>query len=294
MPVWRPHRPWLEAAVGSALAQVGCDIELVVVDDGNDVPVAEVLAHVHDPRLRIVRIEHGGTSAARNAGTAAVRTPYLRYVDADDVLTSDGTARLLARATPGRLVHGATALCDEKLAVTKTVGSELEGDVARECLLGRFEMRHVSMLLPTEIARAAGGWDPEIRVCQDWDFVLRCLELAPVVAIPDVVTYYRRHPASATRHPDSRPAAWYGQRRVIEKYFERHPAERPGRLHREAWAIFHESWARRSLRERGLRRSAAEMAALLRLDPVRAAGVAGVGLRRLSRRVRRRVGARRR
>lgn len=285
MPVWQPRPDWLHEAVRSALDQTGCDLEVVVVDDGNDVPVATVLADVDDPRLRIVRIPHGGTSAARNAGTAAVRTPYVRFVDADDVLVPDGTAKLLAHAGPDRIVHGRTLVCDDELRPSYEVGCETEGDASIECLLGRFEMRHVSMLLPTDVARAAGPWDPTIRVCQDRDFVQRCVELVPVVAIPDVLTLYRRHPASATRREGSRPAAWHGQRRVVEKYFERHPDALGTALEREAWTAFHTSWARRALRERDAKGFLREVVALARRDRSSAAGVVGGAASRVSRRL---------
>jgi glycosyltransferase involved in cell wall biosynthesis len=60
MPVWRPRRDWLLQAVRSALAQRDCELELIVVDDGNPEPIDELLAEVRDPALRIVRAPHGG------------------------------------------------------------------------------------------------------------------------------------------------------------------------------------------------------------------------------------------
>lgn len=92
MPVWRSREDWLRAAVDSALAQRDCDLELIVVDDGCERPVAELLADVDDRRLRVRRVPHGGVSAARNAGLAAAGGDWIRYVDGDDVLTA--TARL--------------------------------------------------------------------------------------------------------------------------------------------------------------------------------------------------------
>ena len=73
MPVWKPRPDWLHEAVASALAQRGCDLELVVVDDGCETPVAERLSAVQDERLRILRVSHGGVARARNAGIEAVR-----------------------------------------------------------------------------------------------------------------------------------------------------------------------------------------------------------------------------
>src|SRR5215216_4501969 len=94
MPVWRPRRDWLLQAVRSALAQRDCRLELVVVDDGNPEPVAEMLADVRRPGLRVLRIPHGGVCIARNAGIEAARGSLIRFVDADDVYEPGSTARL--------------------------------------------------------------------------------------------------------------------------------------------------------------------------------------------------------
>jgi glycosyltransferase involved in cell wall biosynthesis len=50
MPVWRPRPDWLLQAVRSALAQRDCELELIVVDDGNAEPLDALLAEVRDPR----------------------------------------------------------------------------------------------------------------------------------------------------------------------------------------------------------------------------------------------------
>ena len=64
MPAWRPRPEWFHEAVTSALAQRNCDFELIVVDNGNDVAVDGTLSSIRDPRMRIIRIGHGGVSRA--------------------------------------------------------------------------------------------------------------------------------------------------------------------------------------------------------------------------------------
>jgi glycosyltransferase involved in cell wall biosynthesis len=72
-------------AVDSALAQTVEDFELVVVDDGSRIPVAEVLAGVRDPRLRIVPHERNrGLGPTRNTLLRSARAPLVCHLDADD------------------------------------------------------------------------------------------------------------------------------------------------------------------------------------------------------------------
>ena len=76
----------LRGAVDSVLSQTVGDLELVVVDDGSTVPVAEVLEDIRDPRLRIIRhAGNRGLSAARNTALAAARAPLVSQLDADDL-----------------------------------------------------------------------------------------------------------------------------------------------------------------------------------------------------------------
>lgn len=231
---WNPRADWLELAVRRAL-DGDVASELVVVDDGSTIPVAELLAGVEDERLRVVRVPHGGESRARNAGIEEARGEFIRFIDADDVCAEGSNAHLLAlaRSAPGSIAYGATAVCDEELRPVWTMRSRLQGNVVRECLLGRWWVRVPSLVFPRAVVDAAGEWDPGFRLSHDWDFVLRALEHAPVVGDTTVVTYYRKHGASATA--DTRGSE-EGAQRVIERYFERRPELRGTALERQARA----------------------------------------------------------
>src|SRR5262249_11693179 len=47
--------PWVRDAVTSVLAQELTDLELIVIDDGSSDATPDVLASIHDPRLRLER-----------------------------------------------------------------------------------------------------------------------------------------------------------------------------------------------------------------------------------------------
>jgi glycosyltransferase involved in cell wall biosynthesis len=228
MPVWRPTPEWLGQAVESALGQRGCRIELIVVDDGNAEPVAPLLSWAADERLRIVRIDHGGASRARNAGIAASSGSHLRFIDCDDVLDLNSSARLLRLVgnDNGIVAYGATIVCDEQLRPRGKIDSQLQGWAATECLLDRFTVRLPAMLFPRNIVQAVGEWDPAITVCEDWDFVLRALDHAQVLGQHEAAVYYRRHAGSASRNSAACWLGWQGTLRVVRKYLDRHPEAR--------------------------------------------------------------------
>jgi glycosyltransferase involved in cell wall biosynthesis len=231
MPVWNPRADWLRESVASVLAQDRCAVELVVVDDGSSEPVSAVLEDIRDERLRMLRIEHGGTSAARNAGTAAAKGDWLRFVDYDDVLPRGSTAYLLELAGRDDVIpFGATEICDQRLEPKAKMVSTLQGDVVRACLLDRFEVTLPALLFPRWVVDRVGEWDVSIPVCQDWDYMLRAFEVAPVRGDSQTVLLYRRHPLGASAgslaEGPSLNLATQGMRKVLDRYFDRHPEER--------------------------------------------------------------------
>lgn len=234
MPVWKPREEWLLHAVKSALDDEAT-LELVVVDDGCPEPVEPLLAEVDDPRLRVIRIPHGGEVAARNAGVEAARGDWLRFVDADDAVEPGSTATLLRAAGDDRAVvpYGWTLCCDQSLRPQWVMKSRLEGRIAEECLLGRFTVRHFSLLFPRPVVEAVNGWTPGFDVSGDWDFVLRVLEQVPVRCEPSVVTRYRKHGQAKTTDVSG---GVHGGHKVLDQYFSRHPEQRGTRLERKAQA----------------------------------------------------------
>ena len=235
MCAWRSRRDWLDAAVTSALDDAA-DLELVLVDDGSETPVAELLT-VEDPRIRHVRTAHGGQLAARDAGIAAARGRYLRFLDDDDVVVAGSTSLLLGLAA-GRddvIPYGAVTMCDEELRPRSTISSTLEGDVRVRCVLGEWDTRHVALLVPRRVVDLAGAWSTGLPVSADWDFVLRALEHATVVGTTEPVVLYRRHGASVSGRADLESGE-RARETIIERFLARNPELRGSGVERQARA----------------------------------------------------------
>jgi glycosyltransferase involved in cell wall biosynthesis len=234
MSAWKPRPDWFLAAVTGALNQQDCEFELLIVDDGSPDPVEGLLADIDDRRVRFVRVEHGGISHTRNAGIRAARGGFFRFIDADDVLEPGSTARLLRLAEAGgTIAYGATLVCDEAMRPLGVKQSRLEGWIAEQCLLYRFDVKHMSVLFPRSVVEAVGEWDTGMRQCQDWDFVLRALEHGPARGDPEIAAYYRRHGTSVSANVER---ALYYESRVVDRYFGRHPEQVGTKLEREARA----------------------------------------------------------
>jgi len=78
----------IAGSVESVLAQSFQDLEVIVVDDGSTDDTQEILARFGD-RIRVIRQDNAGVSAARNAGIRAARANWIAFQDSDDTWRPD-------------------------------------------------------------------------------------------------------------------------------------------------------------------------------------------------------------
>jgi GT2 family glycosyltransferase len=191
-------------AVGSALDQALDELEVVVVDDGSDVPVDAALEEIRDDRLRVVRLERNrGVSAARNTALRLARAPLVAQLDADDSWHQNHLASLLpAFADPivglaygNAEVIGHPAGRDRWLelpgngAPPRSVTGPREHPVNELGVLYRGNpIPAVATVLRTEAARAVGGYPEWLGVGEDYLLYLRLRRAGWRFAYVDKVT----------------------------------------------------------------------------------------------------------
>src|SRR5438128_1933814 len=93
IPAYDPG-PYLEEALQSVIAQTYTDWEAIVVDDGSKQDLSFV-AQMH-PKIRYIRQDNAGVSAARNRGIAESTGEFIALLDADDLWLPEKLARQVA------------------------------------------------------------------------------------------------------------------------------------------------------------------------------------------------------
>lgn len=170
IPVWnRADR--LPEAVASVLAQTGCEIEVIIVDDGStddSGAVADALAARHD-RVIAVHRENGGPAAARNTGLSGCSGVWVTFLDSDDLMPADRVAQQLAIASSA--AQPAVLLGRQSFRVA--TGIEPPPEVRKALLTGGTHPYPMTMFLATATIRSIGGFDESFAVGEDLDLLMR-------------------------------------------------------------------------------------------------------------------------
>ena len=231
---------WIGETVESVMNQRDVPCELIVVDDGSTDASARVAQSVGGRQMRLIRQEHKGVAAARNAGTTVARGTFLQYLDADDLLTS-GAIR--ARVTALLMSRADVAYGDFVRWERQTDGSFKLGRFVTRKLGARPDIELLvdawwppgALLYRRETACRLLPWRVDLPIIQDARFQLdAALQGARFVHVTGIGLKYRVHGASSLSQRDPRAFAldcWHNAvelddrwRRAGELDFERRRA----------------------------------------------------------------------
>ncbi len=201
MPCYNAER-YVGAAVRSILEQTWRHLELIVVNDGStDGSQQELEKYRADARLKIITQDNRGQCAAANRAWAEARGAYIKFFDADDVLSPGFIEKQMERLA-GRQDAVATAewgrFMREDLTTFKLNPQSVWRDMrATDWLVeawveARPMMQCALYLIPRPVLEAAGGWAEDLSLINDFEFFSRVLcHAEEVVFTPGAVLYYR-------------------------------------------------------------------------------------------------------
>lgn len=197
---------FIVAAVESALDQTFRDLEVIVVDDGStdDTPaqLSAVAGRRKDDRLRIVRQENGGLSAARNTGIREARGMYIGFLDGDD-LWNAGKAAAHVSLMDGNPTIGFSYSGSEYLEEDGSpTGRLLRPDTLQPSLHDMIVRNHVGNGSTPVVRRMcfeiAGNFREDLRSCEDYEMWCRILWMTDTIAVglKEPLTCYRLRKSS--------------------------------------------------------------------------------------------------
>lgn len=188
--------------LNSLLNQSYKNIEVIVVDDGSNDGTVSIINSIKDVRLRLLSQTNRGASAARNHAYKLSSGNYIKFMDADDVLSNNCIEEqvhalvnkddVVASAKWGRFFKNDLSdfqFCPERVwrnmpGIDWVIDSLLEH--------GSNMTQPGIFLIPRTLIEKTGLWNEELSLIDDFDFMTRILTTCDEVVFCEEATLYYR------------------------------------------------------------------------------------------------------
>jgi len=192
---------YLTDAIESALGQTYHNLEIVVVDDGSTDNTRETARRFS--QVRYVHQENQGLSAARNAGLRETGGPYVVFLDADDRLLphalESGIQCFRKHPNSGFVFGGFRNVFSDGSSAPPDNCPPITKDYYWHFLQGNFVGMHATVMYPREVLGSVGGFNTQLRACEDYELYLRIARCWPVIQHGTLIAEYRQHNANMSR-----------------------------------------------------------------------------------------------
>ncbi len=212
-------------SIDSVLSQTHRELELLVIDDGSkDATVEEASRYLPggekaDPRVRLIRENHGGKLAALDAGLRQAKGEYTGILDADDTWPPESAA-LRARALADRPdavgVYADANYMDYAGKVYRTRKSrpyESKYELVTSLIV---PIIGTTLMVRTEVFKKLLPLDRSFVRSDDAYINIELASKGPLIYLPQVILNYRNYP-----RPDNlrlRLRSIYHDIRLINRY----------------------------------------------------------------------------
>lgn len=185
----------IEAAIDSALNQIGVKVRVIVVDAGSSDETINVVNHLSDPRIQL--ISGNGTlmaGEARNLGIAASASTWIGLLDADDLWPHERSEQLL------RVISDPDNEISVGHMITFPDGADV--DPSRQWSSAGSHPAPIAggVLMSRSVLDRVGRFDANMRVGEFVDWMARSRSLGiKELTIEEVVLLRRNHKNNTSR-----------------------------------------------------------------------------------------------
>jgi len=193
-------------AIDSALAQVNCAVEVIVVNDGSKEATQSVLGEYGD-RIRAINQQNSGLAQTRNNGIELARGEWVAFLDHDDYWKPEKLSEQLkaAERTGYDVVYtnaGNFGEVDRVAELRSEPAAMVEGDLLQPLLLDNFIVVS-SVMIRRTVIKECQGFNASLPCVEDWDLWLRLsAKGVRYAAVREPVTKYQWRAGSMSKNFD--------------------------------------------------------------------------------------------
>lgn len=270
IPAYNGTSRYLEQAIRSVLAQSYADHEIIVVDDASK-DRTDTLVH-GIPQVRYVRhSQNAGQAAARNTGARLAQSPYLAFLDQDDLWEPtflEETLAILEAATEAVLVHCDGYQVNERNEILEYDAAMKHQRSVTQLLRGGHDAATSGSLFRKTCFDAVGGYDAGLSIWEDIDLAIRLYESDRFIHLPKPMYRHRLYGHNASKDIPSLRAL-DGRRRFLEKHAAACPPRTPeAEALSNDWAIYYADLGKHYLRARARQEARQAFRSALHYQPL--------------------------
>lgn len=196
--------PWLKQTLDSVLSQTHKKTKVYVVDDGSKDDTEDYMTTVKDTRVTYIKKKNGGVSSARNVGIHSSSSPFIAFLDSDDIWYPEKLEKQLKlmELDPGvGLVYGHHYNIDEDNIILGNLRIYEKGWVFDKLCNGNFIAGSASMaLVRRSVIEDVGEFREDFINGEDWELWLRIAKKYKVNFVPEIIASIRQHPNNAQKN----------------------------------------------------------------------------------------------
>jgi glycosyltransferase involved in cell wall biosynthesis len=180
-------------ALRAALIQQQVRMEVIVVDDGSEMPIPDIPA-LDDPRVRLIRLpRHAGVGPARNAGIGQARSDWIAFLDDDDMWAPTKLASTVGAAENA----GADFAYSDVLVLTADFKPAEVAKGGRPDELAKtlrkantIPAAASNLVVSAPLLAKLGGFDESFTALTTWDLCLRLAHAGRAEYVDNVLIAY--------------------------------------------------------------------------------------------------------
>lgn len=249
VPTFNTPRDLLQAMVDSVRAQSYDNWELCIADGSNLEETREILkSYVEmDERIKVTYLDKNyGISGNTNKALELATGDFIGLIDHDDVVEPDALYEVVSalQDTSVGMVY-----TDEDKIVKRRADKDyfhlnpiFKPDFSPDLLRSHNYITHF-LVINASIVKEVGGFDSEFDGAQDYDLILKSVEVIEknggnIVHIPRILYHWRMTEGSTAENPESKLYAYESGRKAIETHLARLGIEATVEM-TDMWGLYH-------------------------------------------------------
>lgn len=236
VPCYQTPETYLREMLDSVRAQSYANWQLCLADATPTDEVSKVVEdyrqQYQEQRICYRRLqENRGIAANTNAGMELAEGEWIALLDHDDLLAPEALfemVQFMNREPEAELIYSDEDQVEETKKGLRHKNPHFKPDFSPDLLRSNNYITHF-LCVKRGTAGKAGGMRETFDGAQDYDFILRCTELAAKVGhVPKVLYHWRVHSNSTADNPLSKMYAYEAGQRALQEHLER--SGQPGQV----------------------------------------------------------------